>query len=86
MEFSPRIDQGKWVMDSGCTYHMTPERDWFTSLRHAQGSVILGDGKTCNVEGIGLVQLRMADGTLRLLDEVRYIPTMRRNLISLAHW
>ena len=46
--------------------------------------MILGDGKTCEVEGIGSIQLRMADGTLRQLDDVRYIPTMRRNLISLG--
>ena len=34
-------DQDKWVMDSGCTYHMTPEKAYFTSLRQAEGSVMI---------------------------------------------
>ena len=30
------------------------------------------------------MKLRMADGTIKVLEDVRYLPTMRRNLISLG--
>ena len=33
-----------WVMDSGCSFHMTHMRDWFTSFEHKNcGFVLLGN-------------------------------------------
>ena len=23
-----------WILDSGCTFHMTPNRDWFSTHKH----------------------------------------------------
>ena len=38
----------------------------------------------CRTEGIGTVQLKLHDGTLRDLKKVRYIPKMKNNLIFLS--
>jgi len=38
----------------------------------------------CNVEGIGTVCIKMFDGTVGELKEVRYIPQLKRNLISVS--
>ena len=44
----------------------------------------MGDDNPRDVVGIGSVQIRVHDGMLRTLTDVRHIPTMTRNLISLS--
>ena len=44
----------------------------------------MGDGRPCNMEGISTVQIKMFDGMVRELKEVRYIPQLKRNLISVG--
>ena len=38
----------------------------------------------CNIEGIGTVRVKMVDGIIRELKEVRYVPQLKRNLISVG--
>jgi hypothetical protein len=42
------------------------------------------DNSPCKIEGIGSVRIKMFDGTIRTLTDVRYIPKMKRNLISVS--
>jgi len=42
----------------------------------------MGDDRHCNMEGIGTVQIKMFDGMVWKLKEVRYVPQLKRNLIS----
>ncbi|GJT67640.1 retrotransposon protein, putative, ty1-copia subclass [Tanacetum coccineum] len=66
-----------WIMDSGCSYHMTPKLDiFFDFLECDRGSVLLGDNRECKNRGIGKVRVQLKD--------VRYIPELKRNLISLG--
>ena len=44
----------------------------------------MGDNHPCNIEGMGTVRIKMDDGILQELKEVRYIPQLKRNLISVA--
>jgi len=44
----------------------------------------MGDDPTCQMIGKGIVHVRMYDGTLRELKEVRYIPSMTKNIISVG--
>ena len=74
-----------WILDSGCSYHITPNVEWFTSYMSAySGSVYLGDDRCCNIVGIGEVRIKMYDGTVRTLCDVRHIPDLKKNLISLG--
>ena len=43
-----------------------------------------GDDHPCNIEGMGTVRIKMDDGILRELKEVRYVPQLKRNLISVG--
>jgi transposase InsO family protein len=64
---------------------MTPNREWFTTFRSGNfGFVYLGDDKACAITGIGQVKIAMDDGGVRTLTDVRYIPELRKNLISLG--
>ena len=72
-------------MDSGCSFHMTPIREWFSTFEHRNcGSVVLGDDRPCIIKGMRIVRIEMFDGVVRDLLNVRYVPHLKRNLISLG--
>ena len=74
-----------WILDSGCSYHMTPHRKFFSTYKNFDGgSVTMGNDATCKVVGIGKVQIKMFDGVVRTLSEVRHVPNLKKNLISLG--
>lgn len=44
----------------------------------------MGDSTPCKIVGIGSIQIKMSDCVIMTLTNVRHIPTMTRNLISLS--
>jgi len=46
--------------------------------------MVMGDDYPCNVEVMGTVCIKMNDGIVRELKEVRYVPQLKRNLISVS--
>nr|GEZ87294.1 retrovirus-related Pol polyprotein from transposon TNT 1-94 [Tanacetum cinerariifolium] len=61
-----------WIMDSGCSYHMTPRLDiLFEFLECDEGSVQLGDNRECKIRGIGKVRVQLKDGSSFVLHNVR---------------
>ena len=44
----------------------------------------MGDDHPCSMEGVGTIRIRMFDGMVRELKGVRYIPQLKRNLISVG--
>ncbi|CAJ2678716.1 unnamed protein product [Trifolium pratense] len=74
-----------WVMDSGCSYHICPRKEYFETLELKEGGVVrLGNNKACKVQGMGTIRLKMYDDRDFLLKNVRYIPELKRNLISIS--
>lgn len=73
-----------WVLDSACTFHMCPRRDWFSTYESAEGSVLMGNNVSCRLVGIGTVRIKMHDGVIRTLAGVRHIPDLKRILLSLS--
>lgn len=72
-----------WVMDSGCSFHICPSKISFETYKEVErGEMILGNNKTCKIRGIG--EVRLHDSTELLLSDVRYVPELKRNLISLG--
>jgi hypothetical protein len=75
----------KWVLDTACTSHMSYKRDWFTTYESVNGgSVLMGNGVACKIVGMGTIRIRMHDGIVRTLENVRHIPDLKNNLISLG--
>ena len=73
------------VMDSGGSYHMTPRRDFLYDFKDVDGgSVQLGDNRTCTIKGTGKVKIQLHDGSSFILEDVRYVPGLRKSLISLG--
>ncbi|GJS65125.1 hypothetical protein Tco_0679689 [Tanacetum coccineum] len=74
-----------WIMDSGSSYYITYRRDYLVDFKEYDGgNILLGDGRECRVQGTGKVQVQMRDGSSFVLDNVRYVSELRRNLISLG--
>ena len=75
----------EWILDSGCTYHMSPNREWFSDLAELNGGVVyMGNDNACKTVGIGSIRLKNQDGSTRVLTDVRYVPSLKKNLISLG--
>ena len=34
-----------WLLDTGCTYHMYPKKEWFSTYKpYDRGSILMGNG------------------------------------------
>ena len=72
-------------MDSGASFHTTPHREIIQNYVAGDfGKVYLADGSALDVVGMGDVRILLPNGSVWLLEKVRHIPDLRRNLISIG--
>ena len=76
----------EWILDFTCSFHICCNRDWFSTHEFVKsGDVVrMRDDNPHDIVGIGSVQIRPHDSMIRTLTDVRHIPGMARNLISLS--
>ena len=64
-----------WLLDSGCTYHMTHDEHWLSDYKEINGGkVIMGDSHTCEFRGA--VSIKLFDSIKRKMSNVRYVPNL----------
>lgn len=79
-------DHGKrvWNLDSGCTRHMTPYRDWIVDMEPCDTQIHMAEeGRGIRAVGIGKVRIltETNEGTKEVcVHEVLYVPKLRANL------
>jgi hypothetical protein len=74
-----------WVLDSACTFHICSHSDWFSDyVQSHAGEVVIGDGSTCEIIGIGSIYIQVHDDSIKKLIDVHFVPKLKRNLISLS--
>ena len=74
-----------WVLDSGVSFHNTPHQEIIQNYAAGDfGKVYLADGLVLDVVGLGNVRISLPNGSVWLLEKVRHIPNLRRNLISVG--
>ncbi|KAH9716240.1 hypothetical protein KPL71_021389 [Citrus sinensis] len=80
------VDQeGKWVLDSGCSFHMCPFKHHFSEYQeYGGGRVMMGNNAICRVIGIRVIKLKLHDNSILELKQVRHVSDLKRNLISLG--
>jgi hypothetical protein len=77
-------DESTWVVNTTTSFHITPYRDFFSSYTSGDfGWVRMGNKAKCKVVGMGDIQLETSIGCKLILKDVRYVPEMRFNLISI---
>ncbi|KAG8480597.1 hypothetical protein CXB51_024789 [Gossypium anomalum] len=75
----------EWILDSGCTFHMSPNRDWFTTYEIvSEGVVLMRNNASCKITSVGTIKVKMFDEVARKLSDMRHVPELKRNLISLS--
>ncbi|KAG8492199.1 hypothetical protein CXB51_009896 [Gossypium anomalum] len=73
-----------WLLDSGCTKHMSPDATIFKTLdRSCKTRVKIGDGHCIQADGIGDVIICTPSGN-KLIPNVLFVPEIDRNLLSIA--
>lgn len=73
----------EWVLDSGASFHITPNKEVLFDLKEASGGkVLMGNNTFSEIEGVGKVRIKTRDGSIVILTDVKFMPTMGRNLIS----
>ena len=66
---------------------MSLHRSWFTSYEAVNGSfVFIGNNASCQTIGMGNIKIKMYNDTVKTLADVRHVPELKKNLISLGFW
>ncbi|KAE8679209.1 Retrovirus-related Pol polyprotein from transposon TNT 1-94 [Hibiscus syriacus] len=72
-----------WLIDSGATYHMTSRREWFHHYEPVSGgSVYSCNDHALEIIGVGTIKLKMYDGTIKVVRDVRHVKGLKKNLLS----
>ncbi|KAG8492784.1 hypothetical protein CXB51_010266 [Gossypium anomalum] len=45
---------------------------------------LMGNNASCKIEGVGTIKVKMFDGVVKTLSDIRHVPELKRNLISLS--
>jgi len=81
--------QGKkeeWILDSGCSNHMSGNKDWFSELdKNFRHTVKLGNDTRIAVMGKGSVWLNVNRFT-EVISHVFYISELKNNLLSIGQF
>ena len=74
-----------WVIDSSASFHVTCHSDFFTSYKTGNfGNVRMGISGVSKIVSIGDVLLETSIGNKLVLKDVRHVPDIRLNLISIG--
>lgn len=79
---------GGWILDTGCTKHMTGVVRNFSSRVSCKEKVLLADGRTVNARGSGKTRIvgRGAEGESVdiMMKEVLYVPGLTGSVLSVS--
>jgi hypothetical protein len=74
-------ENDEWVINSGCSQHMTSDKSNFVSMEKYEGGVRFGDDKASIIHGRGSIAL---DGKHNI-DDVLYVEGLTHNILSVGH-
>ncbi|GKA18117.1 retrovirus-related pol polyprotein from transposon TNT 1-94 [Tanacetum coccineum] len=72
------------IIDSGASFHTTYCKEKLERFKLRSGKIRLTDDKTLDIAAVGDVVLKTSFGTSWILKDVRYIPGLKRRLISVG--
>nr|GEZ28279.1 Gag-Pol polyprotein [Tanacetum cinerariifolium] len=75
-----------WLFDMGATFHMTARREWFHEYKPISGGEFV---YSCNdhelkIIIIGSIMVKMHEGTVSTIRDVRHMEGLKKNLLSLG--
>ena len=82
----------EWLIDSGCSIHMTPYKSDLTSdVARSKILVEVANGNIVQAHSIGTAKIRIEDVSGKptqdiLLEQVLFVPGLSRRLFSVPQW
>ncbi|MCO5562671.1 hypothetical protein L7F22_016299 [Adiantum nelumboides] len=80
------VATSEWLLDTGATHHMTPDRHWlskYTPLsQHVK--VYLGDNQSLTAVGLGHMKVALPSGTSIIIHDIYHILGLSRNILSVT--
>ena len=74
-----------WVIDFDTSFYATFRQDIFQNyVKGGLEKVYLGDDEPCDIVGKGDVMVSFSNGSILKLTNVRHVPKLKRNLISVG--
>jgi len=77
-----------WVGDTGATCHMVCNDANLLDYKTVNDEVIVGDGRPLNVIKIGKIKVQFTNNSTKysiiVLENVKYVPSLKMNLFSLV--
>ena len=72
-----------WVLDTSASRHFCANKELFNDFEEStdRECVYMGNSTTAVIMGKGKVKLRLTSGKTLSLNNILYIPSLRRNLI-----
>eukprot|EP00253_Pinus_taeda_P030289 PITA_30289 len=83
---APPDSLGNWLIDSGALRHFTGYKEVLHNLieKETNLEIVLGDNMKYPVKGIGNVSLKLNQGNTIHLQDVLYVPDLKKNLVSIS--
>jgi hypothetical protein len=82
--FSVQTTSDHWLIDSGCTNHMTFDKSLFRNLQPTEAAKVrIGNGECIEAKGKGTIAITTNSGTKTIAD-VLYVPNIDQNLLSVG--
>ncbi|XP_068466419.1 uncharacterized protein [Phaseolus vulgaris] len=82
--FCSNISSASWLIDSGCTNHMTHDKELFKELRTTDiKRVRIGNGEHLAVKGKGTIAITSYKG-IKIITNVLFVPEIDQNLLSVG--
>ena len=75
-----------WFLYFGASQHMTPNQSFFHHFQNLPKSktIVLGNNSSYQATGFGIVQIQLSTGQCLFIQNVLYISSLAKNLLSIA--
>ena len=76
----------EWFLDSGATRHICSAKEAFATYTPTEydEDLFMRNTTTARISGSGKVMLKITSGKVLTLNNVLHVPTIRKNLVSVA--
>ena len=83
-ESKRNYNSNDWLIDSGCSRHMTGNKNLLTNIRSVHTNVSVADGRIVKCKLQGDIKVITQDNKDIIIQNVLFVPTLIKNLLSVS--
>ncbi|KAJ8709420.1 hypothetical protein PYW07_009246 [Mythimna separata] len=78
-------DKDSWILDSGCSSHMTNRKDWITNFSpNVKSEITTANNEKIYSDGVGNVKITIGNDVKKVISDALYVPKVAANLLSVS--